>query len=177
MWATVVIRGARKYCGVWLLIRKHMITCLSAIICLIMQSSFVKPTYLRILKFFPRKPYVQLEKKKWDLVFMWHHFQPKTENFFMFWLFIIYTTTRPGNSNFWKQVLKCTFLKTIPSFSLCKLQKWKFVKTMSCTCVLYVLQSVQVQSSSLQSDISNTESKWGSFWQCFQCKVFGLAKQ
>ncbi len=154
-----------------------MITCLSAIICLIMQSSLVKTHLFAYSEvFFQEKKYVQLEEK-WDLVFMWHHFQPKTENFFMFWLFIIYTTTGPGNYNFWKQVLKCKFLKTIPSFSLCKLQKWKFVKTMSCSCVLYVLQSVQVQSSSLQSDISNTESKWGSFWQCFQWKVFWLAKQ
>ncbi len=133
------------------------------------------PLICVIWSFFPRKKYVQLEEK-WDLLFV-TPFSTKNWKLFMFWLFIIYTTTRLGNYNFWKQVLKWKFLKTIPSLSLCKLQKWKFVKTMSCTCVLYVLQSVQVQSSSLQSDISNTESKWGSFWQCFQWKVFWLAKQ
>ncbi len=135
-----------------------------------------KTTYLRILKFFSKKKVCSARRKMGLGVYV-TPFSTKNWKRFMFWLFIKYTTTGPENYNFWKQVLKCTFLKTIPSFSLCKLQKLKFVKTMSCSCVLYVLQSVQVQSSSLQSDISNTESKWGSFWQCFQCKVFWLAKQ
>ncbi len=82
--------------------------------------------------------------------------------FYVFWLFIYMTTAflGPENTNFWKQVSKCKFLKTLLLSSLCKLQKCESVKTVkSCVCALCVQSidtvCVQVCSVYSQSDIAN----------------------
>lgn len=78
-----------------------------------------RPTYLRFLKFFQEKQYVQLEKKGLSGCSHDTDFNLKLKTLYVFCL-VIYMITGPENANLGAN--GCSFL-TIPLSYLCKLQE------------------------------------------------------